>query len=351
MLGVWGNFDTMQVFASEAVDDLKTAASAPTNWGGVAGLILLKDRLLLEVAGLDRTEQYATSRQLTEEIAQRLVMLAGDGETAGGVLVSGFDLLWEQSNWRAVASFGTEGHSSFGEDSLRIGGAAALQLFMRVGDYTSAVRIANEHPGAFLDCGSRGWAAAARGFVDPARSAQLFNDAADEFSRDTFEEAQREHRDLPWSSINVDLWSKYFRARGEIAAIVDRPDETIECISRAKAFLMGTNEGWVAPQVNSLRAFVSALYLVLGSESDYDESQALEVASEFVIGEMADDDHLILAFVDAARQAFAKIRANPALAVTRLPLAEVLDILGRIPFLAPVDTAALEPAIGPIPIT
>src|SRR5579859_2788885 len=95
---------------------------------------------------------------------------------------------------------------------------SAFRLFVRGGDYVAADSVARACPETFTTPGLRGWRAAVSGYLAPAQAVERFTEAAEELSQDTYEEAAG--RAGGWSSVNIDLWAKYFRARAALAQIV-----------------------------------------------------------------------------------------------------------------------------------
>jgi hypothetical protein len=270
---------------------------------------------------------------------------------------------------------------------------------VRGGDYVAADSVARTCPEAFTSHGLRGWRAAVSGYLAPGQAVERFTEAAEELSQDTYEEANGlalgrfsviyatppcvitprspvqgsravpEHLCLTrpyvpkartlyeeaagraggWSSVNIDLWAKYFRARAALAQIVRTPGRVAALLNQAKDAVQGTESGWRNPQVTCFRILIGGLgEIVRGS----DPVDAAERAREALFNEASrvgfdEDDRLAVEFLDAAASAFAEIRDDPARGYISGRLSEALKILGRIPLVGgDAIVSAIEPAVG-----
>ncbi len=175
-------------------------------------------------------------RALQEELAERLIHIADqsdDPRGRAGFLVRGFRLRTDFGGvWRPefpefeVNSGGIE----TGPDSIVLMMPSAFRLFALGGDYVAADSVARTSPEGFTSHGLRGWRAAVRGYLTPGQAVEWFTEAAEEFSKDTYEEA--ETRAGGWNSANIDLWAKYFRARAALAEIVRTPERATALLNQ-----------------------------------------------------------------------------------------------------------------------
>ena len=234
-----------------------------------------------------------------------------------------------------------------GRTSLTLTMSSAFSLLVRGGDYTAANAVADACPEAFTSHGLRGWRAAVSGYLTPGQAAELFTEAAVELSRDTYESASG--RAGGWSSVNIDLWAKYFRARAALAQIVRTPERVAALLNEAKDAVQGAETGWRNPQVTCFRILISGLdEIIHGSEPVAAAARAREtLVNEASRVGFDQNDRLALEFLDAAAAAFAEIRDDPARGYVSGHLADALKILGRIPVMGGDEVvAAIEPAVG-----
>jgi hypothetical protein len=205
-----------------------------------------------------------------------------------------------------------------------------------------------QHSRNFFDSpGLRGWNAAIKGLLDADQSVERFTEAADEFARDVHDEGTSQQT-RHWSSINIDLWAKYFRSRSMLAQAVRTPRLASDLVHQATASLEGTDAGWVNPQVSCLRHVLTALDQVIGgSEADAVFAEAKASLSRDARRWGFDEaDQLATEFFDAAAEAFQELVDTPPRALTSGALSRALEILGRIPLIGSGVAAAVEPIIG-----
>lgn len=350
----WGDGDAVVACSVDAMHDFEAAVASPQTppLVGLAALKLWGNELGMNYPGADRSDVRHALRGLYEEFAERARQLAraeASESARAGLLVRGFELETDFSGqWSArFPDFEINATATrFGPRSLILTIPSAFQLFVRAGDYVAAHSIAAECPKAFTSHGLRGWRAAVAGFVAPEQAVERFTQAAEQFAQDVYDE---EHPPPggSWSSINVDLWAKYFRARAAIAQIIRTPDGAAPLVTSAAAALNGTESGWVNPQVTCFRVLVDALTEILGGGPEIALSSAREaLLQQARMSGLDQNDRLALEFLDTASDAFAEIRRAPerSLVSGRLPVA--LEILGRIPLVGEAVANAIRGPIG-----
>jgi hypothetical protein len=236
---------------------------------------------------------------------------------------------------------------AFGVGSLVLNIESAFRILVRVGDYFAADSVARKCPEAFTSYGLRGWRAAVAGFLNPEQAVERFSEAADEFAQDTHDEETFKVTGH-WSSINVDLWAKYFRARASVAQIVRTPDRAAQLLRDASAVLKGTESGWVNPQVSCFRIVVDALDKIFSG--DLDTAAAAQVREAIyptaIFSGLDENDRLAVEFLDTAAEAFTEIRLAPSTAMVSGRLPASLEVLGRIPLIGSNVASAIRPAVG-----
>ena len=216
---------------------------------------------------------------------------------------------------------------------------------IRCSDYKAAQTIADSAPEGFDRPGLRGWRSAVGGFLNPSQSVELFSQAAEDFEQDiapeTLEPGQH------YSSINLTLWSKYFRGRACVAQIERAPDRSVELLKQAEALLEGTDSGWVNPQVTCFRILLIALNDIAQGDVELGPTRGIATLSrEVERSGLGEDDQLIASFLEAIRIAFEQLRHEPTNAMVSGLLPRALAILGRIPLVGEGVASAISPLIG-----
>jgi hypothetical protein len=172
-----------------------------------------------------------------------------------------------------------------------------------------------------------------------------FTEAADHFARDTYDD--RHASPEGWSSINVDLWAKYFRARAAVAAITRDPSRAAELVDEAHQVLQGTESGWVNPQVTCFRVVIDVLNNLFAQAAGDLSSRAREhlVLAARVSG-LDESSEQAFVFLDEIASAYEELRTEPSAALVSGRLAGALQVLGRIPLVGDAVAAAIAPAVG-----
>ena len=188
--------------------------------------------------------------KLWAELGNRLLHYS-DSPNADSFLVRGFVLSGDlDREW--VPSFppgeisGQVEYPNWVEGKIDIEFPSALRIFRGIPDYQGAAAIIERCPDAFTTPGLRGWRAAVQGFLMPNEAAERFTEAARAFSEDVYDPGRQAH----WSSANIDLWAKYFRARAALARIVREPGRAGELLREADSELHGTDSGHVNKDVS-----------------------------------------------------------------------------------------------------
>jgi hypothetical protein len=285
-----------------------------------------------------------------DEIANRV--LSCDGLVSGGCehLVRGLSLktdLGGQFELR-VPSWEVEwGSETSGGGFVSFSIPSPFQLFIQAADYEGANRTAAACPEAFTTPGLRGWRHAVLGFVDRASSVEHFLDAAAEFALDVAVPGGPDPERGHWSSINVDLWARYFRARSDLALAVREPARAGEHIERAAEALPLGASGWIDPGVHRFRAVLACLARLTNSSADAPIDairREFELAARF--GEPMVSDDLALQFIDLTSAALEGFAADPVEEITRGHLSQALTLLDRLPLMEPGITDAVRRAAG-----
>ena len=352
----WGPVGALKDCALGASREFELAAVANPDANELevaAALRMWALELGMNYRDVDPTRVRGEVGVLQEELAERLISIADnsdDPRARAGFLVRGFQLETDfGGTWRPEFPEVEidSGGMMIGRASVELMMPSAFRLFVRGGDYVAADSVARACPEAFTTPGLRGWRAAVSGYLAPAQAVERFTEAAEELSQDTYEEAAG--RAGGWSSVNIDLWAKYFRARAVLAQIVRTPERVAALLSQAKDAVQDTDSGWRNPQVTCFRILIGGLREIVDGTDPVDSA---ERAREALFNEASrvgfdENDRLAVEFLDAAASAFAEIRDDPARGYTSGRLPEALKILGRIPLVGgEAIVSAIEPAVG-----
>jgi hypothetical protein len=275
------------------------------------------------------TEGRAEHRRAVRELADFLVAEYGSSSGGAAYLVRGFvvctDLngCWEEQfpprvEW-GVESFGTAG-AAFHIPS-------AFHLYISLGDFSAAARIAERHIDAFDTPNLRGWRDAVRGFVaPPGRAAELFSSASFALAEDL----QPVSPNLVWTSANATLWSKYFAALSDVARIALDPVRASELVRSAIEKLAGTDEGWTNHSVSQLRVVINVLSEALeGRSPALPRRPSGDLALTLRFDPASDDRVSYVNCVERLREAFALLQTDPVRASIEAPLRDALSLLAH----------------------
>lgn len=350
----WGHPDQMAEVHNAALGDFQNALSSnpPASPAGLASLKKLCTELgqTLWLFDADRRVVQTQIRQLDEELGQRLLSHFATSERADNYLVKGIRISTDlDGNWAVefpdhevdpnVEQFGSQ---------MTLAIPSAFHLFVTQKDWDGAHEIVKKHSAAFTSHGLRGWRAVVLANVDPSRSVELFDAAADAFGEDT----PPSHEELlaggrSWSGINEQLWAKYFRARARVHEAIRSPAEVRGLIERSVESLKGTESGWHSGQVSKFRILVMVLAKLVSDPTSLNPEKARkEYLFETRLFDEDDFDHLALTFISETANALKGYQDDPASELTRNHLSSALDALGRVPLIGPEVVDAVRPAIG-----
>jgi hypothetical protein len=345
----WGDADLMQEIAAESfsvfLDAVQDAATPPLEV--IAALKTLSQQISL-FSFMESAEGGLSYAVIRNELGQRLAELGSgsiDEYERDGFLVRGFQL-----EARFDGTFSTQfpnrevlGHATtVGADYLSLEIESAFRVAIDAGDYLGAFELAAAAPTAFTRPGLLGWKSAVEGLADSTKAAECFARAADEFARDVHDPDS----DEPWSSINVDLWAKYFRAREAVALIGAKPESLPDQARLALAALEGTESGWVNPQVTCFRVLLLAVSRVLADRqvpSLEDLRAELDLAGRIGGGDIS---ALVVEFLDLLQEGLQEVLEAPDRAFVIGTLPRAIEVLRRVPLFEEVVRLHVRDALG-----
>lgn len=342
----WGTAELDSCF-QQALADLRASVDTepPDSFEGLAAL----QQWLQQLMHLDPRAISRLRTLLQQEMAQRLLTSFSDSKDCESYLVKGFVLRTDMDgDW--TASFPDPDSATLAVSeticgaTLTMSMSSAFHLLLQVGDYAGAQSIVKSCPEAFATPGLKGWALAVDGFLTPEKQEEFFAGAAEAFAQDVVPPMEELQKGKHWTSANVDLWAKYFRARALVARVLNEPNHVHQLLQQASQTLIGTESGWVDSQVNRFRLLISTLLDVL-EKAEVDAERILKRLQGDQWLHVTSHDPIIEEFVRSAAQALQAFRYDPGRAVIEGRLSSTLELLGRIPLVGPSVTNAIGPAI------
>ena len=351
----WGDPERMSEAQRAALPDFDRVISeyAPESAASLASLYKTRQSLerTLWLFDADRTAIVTRVRELNSELAQRLLTHFANSDQADNYLVRGFvittdlDGAWEEHFPDYEVPLGVEQWSQ--EIILNV--PSAFHLFVADGDWQGAHEIARARSSAFTTPGLKGWQAVTLAHVEPGEAIRWFDEAAESFAADAAPttDDERNRRSGSWSSINQQLWAKYFLARARVIESIRTPSEVQGLLHKAVEALKGTEAGWHSGEVSRFRVLINVLARLVADPLSFSADGARrEYEREMHMSEETEEDQLALTFIAGATDAFQGFESEPESELTRNRLAHALDALANIPTIGPDVTNAMRPAIG-----
>ena len=296
-------------------------------------------------------------RDLSAELAQRLVNHDQNSINLENYLVRGYYLTTDlEGNWKASfpASDTQLGEEMWGNRVVVLSIPSAFSLFLAAADYEGAKAVIERCPSGFTSPELKGWKAAVQGFISPQQAPEKFIEAANAFAEDTRPSAEERRY---WSSINIDVWAKYFKAKASLAMAVREPNCLKEHLIAAASTFTGPEPIWYVGSVIRFRILVQTLARLISNDSTQTYEQAREEFFRAVMISGEDpDDLMTLHFLELSTEAIEGFKNNPSQELATGRLGVALEALSRIPIIgsdvaaiaAPViKNRALEEILGP----
>ena len=340
----WGDPAQSHAYRETASRDLRAAAAAAKSGDEKVGALC---RLIAVLVDVIRQSPGGHEAKLEHRrvIAELADFLTADSEGSvdaparlvkGIVLCTDLDGTWKRQ-YPARVEWGMEWHS---EEGLAFVVPGAFELYLYLGDYAAAARLAEAHADAFDTPARRGWRDATRGFLaTPDQAPNFFESALAHFAEDTCPPGG----ELPWTFINIDLWSKFFLALAALARITLEPKRAFALLHEAAGHLEGTDVGWANRKVSLLRAVLLAITEALDDPTGALPSRATsDLAWTFHFDPTDDESTVYANCVGQMRNAFELIRVDPGRALVDAPLRDALVHIGRTAHLGAEVARALE---------
>ena len=352
----WGNPNRMLEAQLVAISDFeRVVTDRPTDSvESIAAIHKLIGSLCrtTQLFNVDHARIRTRIRELRSELAQRLLGQFGNSEHADNYLVRGFLIATDLNGaWRVEfpayeVHLGTE---RFGEE-LILSIPSAFHIFIGDGDWRGAHEIVKLHASAFSTPGLKGWRAVTLAHLEPENTVFWFDEASEAFAKDSQPLTAEEsiERGGSWSSLNQQLWAKYFRARARVVESVRSPENVKSLLASAAESLVGTESGWRDGDVSRFRVLINVLAKLVSDPKSFSVEEARrEYQFEIRIStEETEGDRLALTFISEAAAAFNGFETDPVSELTRNHLGVALDALTRIPTIGPDVADAVRPEIG-----
>ena len=244
-------------------------------------------------------------------------------------------------DWRAIVpeQLTSMGTSHGNGDRLSIHLVSAFALLRRAGDGATLRILIARFPEEFESASLRGWRIAIEAEDAGTGRAELFAAASDAFGADA--------RSTVTGIENVNIWSRYFRARAALARIPTTRTQARTYIEEALAALEGTWNGLVNEDMYRLHIAVQALGALVGIEPESAIDTAVEqlgaARSIFGAGEWQQDMQRFLTDTGTAMNEFAN---DPAIALASARIPHLQAALARMPAIGADVAAGVVPAIS-----
>jgi len=330
----------------------KCIDAAPTSsLEGLAALIKLGNELHNFSWRLqDKTKIRCMADELYEELGHRLMAHYAESPKIENYLVKGVILKTDfQGNWEPLfpdyeVQWGVERYS---KQVMKFNLPSAFHIFVNLCDYQGGEKIIELCPDAFISPGLRGWKAAVRGFSNPELAPEMFEEAGNAFLEDTMpDDGDLPQRGGLWSSVNIDLWGKYFLSRSALAKAVQDSSRLNEHIKDA-ANIVQEAQGWHDANVSRYKILLQTLAQLVGEDPGLEPEQAKQqFIREIGFTGGKTEDNITMKFLELASEAFEGFNTNPQLELTSGRLSNALKALERISLIGPDISSAITPAIG-----
>jgi len=345
----WGNPQLMQNAISSAIEDFSAAAESETR--AVQRLVALKKyrqgiQKLKQYFEIDLAEASLEQQKVDSEIAETLIREFSNSSERDNYLVRGYvvttdlDDKWDIGFPEVEVDLQIE---QFG-GALTLNMPSAFHCLIARKEWARAIDITADCESAFNSPGQRGWRSVALAQTDKNNSEQHFKDAAENFALDTPPpmEAFRS-----WSSVNIDLWAPYCRARASLAEAITRPEKAMELLASANEELRATRSGWHNDDVSRLSTLLEAILGFISSPHDVDVAKTLRDYKRDIsrMGIPGDAGHAV-EFITLAAESFRGFSTDPEAEITRGRIQQALTSLARIESIGPELASAIQPKFG-----
>jgi hypothetical protein len=323
---------------------------------------LLDLRRILPLTGVDSIHLKRAMSDLGAELAQRLVNHGADSPNAEHYLVRGHVLVTDlEGNWEASFPPGEVqwGAEMWGNGLIMLTVPAAFSLFISGADYQGANAIIERCPEAFTTPDLRGWKAAVQGFLNPQEAPERFHEAAAAFAEDKrpSDDEEIRQRGGHWSSFNIDVQSKYFRAKAALATAARDPHSLKEHLMAAASHCGEIDTVWFDGHIARFSILIRTLARLISDDATLTPEQAREqFLTAVTISGQDPEDVPTLHFLELSAAAMEGFMNDPAGELATGRLGAALDALARIPIIdsevvalaAPaIQNRALEEVLGP----
>src|SRR5262249_26270390 len=134
--------------------------------------------------------------------------------------------------------------------------------------------------------------------------------------------------EINWSSINIELWSKYFKARSILAKTKREPSNVKELIQEAAREINKINSVWYNGVVYRFRILLQTLSDLLDETSELN----FEIATRRFLqcGQLPGDntfDEGVIQFFSIATEAFEGFKKDPEAEITTGRLSKAIETL------------------------
>lgn len=352
----WGQPEWMAEAQESALTDFRNAlsSSAEGSLPWIASMHKLRQNLV-QASSLFVDWEFRVLpthvRELGVDLSESLLLHHGSSDHADNYLVKGI---------RVMTDLDGEWSAEFPPYEVSVGGEAvgktvtlnvpsAFHILVDNGDWQRAHEIIERYPNAFVSAGLKGWRAVVLANLDGSQAVERFDEAANAFAADVHPSSGEElsAKGGMWSSINPELWAKYFGARARLVEAIRTPARVKELLAKAVE-IIGTELTWHRGEVARFQIILGVLNKLVSADPTLisAEEARKEYLSEIRFSGASAEDDFALTFISEAATALRGFGTDPASAVTDARLARAIDALSRVPSIGPDFVKVARPAIG-----
>jgi hypothetical protein len=353
----WGNSELTPELLRLSLDDFEKSVADSSNgspcW--LASVHKLRQQLIMASAMFfgpaGRRDIKTRVRELGLELCESLLHYYQDSEQANNYLVRGFCIISDlEEGWEFdFPAYEVPVGAQFSGEKITLNLPSAFHILVDNSDWQRAYEIIEKQPEAFTSAGLKGWRCVVLANKDTSHGVEHLDQAADFFAADqapSMEELQG--RGGSWTSINPELWAKYFRARARLLEAIRNPERVKESLVKASEIIGDSRSGWHHSDVARFRVLVNCMKNLV---SDDTPTISVEQAREEYLSEVrmsgpSEEDPSALMFITEAATAIHGFRTDPASEITKTGLAKAVDALARVPTIGPDIANVFKPAIG-----
>lgn len=330
--------------------ELAVQQSADEPIKGILSLHLLS-QALSDIFRFIKNNQELKDSQLkvNEELAERLIITAKHSDYRNTILALGLQISYDFS--KGVELLYPEekvsGNSkSYGGDKIVFNISSAFEIFIEISDFEGAQFITIEFPYFFENPEGQGWVNAIRGWLEPESAHLHFSKASEEFAKDTNEYYQKNEKNKGyWSSVNIDLWSPYYKSLSYLSFAKAQPEKAEEFILKASEAIPQLH--YLNSKVSRYKALINAISDGISDEDGFDVLETLkdyQTAIRLTGEELKDKD--AIEFIQNLKIVLEGFKINPKKEIVSSRMVHLIKQLDDLPQFQEGMSKGIREALG-----